>query len=66
MPGREGRCHRRIAVRLGRPASTVRGWLRAFTGNAAAVRAVFTALLVEPDPEITEYIYRLDDPPIAR
>ena len=38
--------HRPIAARLDRPASTVRGWLRAFTGNAETVRAVFTALLV--------------------
>jgi hypothetical protein len=44
-----GRGHRRIAARLGRPASTVRGWLRAFSRNAEAIRAVFTALLVELD-----------------
>ncbi len=36
--------------RLGRPASTVRGWLGAFAGNAGAVRAVFTVLLAELDP----------------
>jgi hypothetical protein len=45
-----GQGHRRIAARLGRPASTVRGWLRAFARNAERVRAVFTALLVELDP----------------
>ncbi len=45
-----GRGHRSIAVRLGRPVATVRGWLRAFARNAEAVRAVFTALLVELDP----------------
>jgi hypothetical protein len=45
-----GAGHRRIAAGLGRAASTVRGWLRAFAGNAEAVRAVFTALLVELDP----------------
>jgi hypothetical protein len=45
-----GRGHRSIAAVLGRPASTVRGWLRAFAGNAERVRAVFTALLVELDP----------------
>lgn len=45
-----GQGHRRIAARLGRPASTVRGWLRAFAGNAERVGAVFTALLVELDP----------------
>ncbi len=42
--------HRPIAARLGRPASTVRGWLRAFARNAEPVRVVFTALLVELDP----------------
>ena len=41
--------HRPIAARLGRPASTVRGWLRAFAGNAEAVRALCTGLLVELD-----------------
>jgi hypothetical protein len=45
-----GRGHRPIAVLLGRSASTVRGWLRAFAGNAEAVRVVSTALLVELDP----------------
>ncbi len=45
-----GRGHRWIAARLGRPASTVRGWLRAFAKNAEGIRAVFTALLVELDP----------------
>ena len=39
-----GSGHRVIAGRLGRPASTVRGWLRAFTRRAGQVRAVFTAL----------------------
>ena len=42
--------HRRIAARLGRPVSTVRGWLRVFAGNAERVRAVFTTLLVELGP----------------
>ena len=36
--------HRKIAERLGRPASTVRGWLRAFAARAEQVRGVFTAL----------------------
>jgi len=36
--------HRKIAERLGRPASTVRGWLRAFSARAERVRGVFTAL----------------------
>ena len=39
-----GEGHRAIAGRLGRPASTVRGWLRAFTRRAEQVRSVFTAL----------------------
>ena len=39
-----GAGHRVIAGRLGRPASTVRGWLRAFTARAEQVRQVFTAL----------------------
>lgn len=43
--------HRPIAEQLGRPASTVRGWLRAFTGNAEAVRSMFTRLLVDLDPQ---------------
>jgi hypothetical protein len=44
--------HRLIAAMLARPVSTVRGWLRAFAGNAEAVRARFTALLVQLDPVI--------------
>ena len=45
-----GAGHRPIAERLGRPASTVRGWLRAFARNAETVRAMFTGLLVRLDP----------------
>jgi hypothetical protein len=45
-----GAGHRPIATRLARPASTVRGWLRAFMCNAEMVRSVFTALLVQLDP----------------
>lgn len=45
-----GAGHRRIAAQVARPASTVRGWLRAFAGNAETVRAVFMALLVTLDP----------------
>ena len=43
---------RPIAGLLGRPASTVSSWLRAFAGAAAQGRAVFTALAagVVPDP----------------
>ncbi len=39
-----GSGHRPLAARLGRPASTVRGWLRAFAAHAERVRGVFTAL----------------------
>jgi hypothetical protein len=47
-----GAGHRRIAGLLGRPASTVRGWLRRFAGRAERVRAFFTVLLARtaPDP----------------
>ena len=49
-----GAGHRVIAGRLGRPASTVRGWLRAFTRRAEQVRLVFTALAasVVTDPPL--------------
>jgi hypothetical protein len=41
--------HRKIARPLGRPAATVRGWVRRFTGRAEPVRVFFTMLLA-PDP----------------
>ena len=37
-----GAGHRLIAALLGRPAETVRGWLRRFAGRVEAVRVVFT------------------------
>jgi hypothetical protein len=40
-----GQGHRPIAVLLGRPESTVRGWLRRFAGCAESVRVLFTGLL---------------------
>lgn len=43
--------HRRVAERLGRPASTVRGWLRRFRARAGPLRAAFTALLCALDAE---------------
>ena len=48
--------HRRIAVWLDRPASTVRGWLRRFAARAGPLRAAFTKLLCEldPDPPVPE------------
>jgi Domain of unknown function (DUF6431) len=47
-----GAGHRRIAAVLGRPAETVRGWLRRFAGRVEAVRRWFTVLLraVAADP----------------
>lgn len=42
--------HRPIAAVLARPASTVRGWLRAFAGNAEAVRARCVVPLAQFDP----------------
>jgi hypothetical protein len=45
-----GEGHRPIAARLQLPASTVRGWLRAFARNAEVVRSVLTGLLVALDP----------------
>jgi hypothetical protein len=42
--------HRQIAVWLGRPASTVRGWLRRFAARAGLWRVAFTTLLCELDP----------------
>jgi len=47
-----GRGHRVIAAELGRPVSTVRGWLRAFTARAAGLRVVFTGLLHALDPSV--------------
>jgi hypothetical protein len=48
--------HRRIAERLGRPATTVRGWLRRFGARAGPLRSAFTALLgdLDPDPQVPE------------
>jgi hypothetical protein len=36
--------YRRIAARVGRPVSTVRGWLSRMSGNAERVRVAFTLL----------------------
>ncbi len=46
-----GQGHREIAERLGRPACTVRGWLRRFASRAGALRSVFTVLLCELDAD---------------
>ena len=47
----EGIGHRLIAARLGRPVSTVRGWLRAFAVSAASIMEVFTALVHRDAPD---------------
>jgi len=46
-----GAGHRPIAATLGRPASTVRGWLRRFNARAEEVRVLFTRLLHALDPQ---------------
>jgi hypothetical protein len=40
-----------IARMLGRPAETVRGWLRRFASRAEAVRVFFTVLLAQTSPD---------------
>lgn len=49
-----GSGHRKIAAGLGRPPSTVRGWLRAFAGSASRIADWFTALVLRaaPDPAV--------------
>lgn len=42
----KGTGHRKIAELLGRPVSTVRGWLRRFAARAAHWRLTFTTLLL--------------------
>jgi hypothetical protein len=46
----QGKGHRRIAQTLGRPASTVRGWLRAFSVRAEAIRQHFVRRAYTIDP----------------
>lgn len=46
-----GAGHRKVAAGLGRPASTVRGWLRRFAGRAEQVRVFFTVLLARTGPD---------------
>jgi hypothetical protein len=43
--------HRKIAASCGRPASTVRGWLRAFATSGGAIGERFTGLLVRDAPD---------------
>lgn len=47
-----GSGHRPIAAALGLPASTVRGWLRAFVRDAEAIRAHFTRWAHALDPSL--------------
>ena len=47
-----GEGHRRIAVRLGVPASTVRGWLRRFGGKSVFLAAQFVAVARRLDPSL--------------
>lgn len=51
-----GAGYRSIAAGLGRPADTVRGWLRRFAGRVEAVRGVFTVWLraLAADPVMPE------------
>jgi hypothetical protein len=50
--GAAGLGHRRVAEQAGRPASTVRGWLRRFAARAEVLRSAFTGVLcgLDPDP----------------
>ena len=43
--------HRRIAAWLGRPASTVRGWLRAFAASASVIAAAFLGWTARDAPD---------------
>ncbi len=43
--------HRVIAARLGRPVSTVRGWLRSFAASAGGITGAFTALVHRDAPD---------------
>lgn len=47
-----GRGHRAIAIELGLPDTTVRGWLRRFAARAEAVRVHFTRWAHALDPEL--------------
>jgi hypothetical protein len=44
-----GAGHRNVAAALGRPVSTVRGWLRRFGVRAESLRVLFTVLFHELD-----------------
>lgn len=46
-----GAGHRKIAAMLGRPLSTVRGWLRAFAVSAGPLAEAFTAFIHRDGPD---------------
>lgn len=48
--------HGPTAATLGRPASTVRGWLRRFGARAEDIRGLFTCLLLALDPEASRLL----------
>ena len=50
--------HRPIAAALGRPSSTVRGWLRRFAARAEQVRGHFTRLLHALEPSVLGLVPR--------
>lgn len=50
LAGAAGVGHRTLAAGMGRPAGTVRGWLRRFARRAGGLRALFTGLLHALDP----------------
>lgn len=54
-----GAGHRAIAAVLGRPVSTVRGWLRRFSTVSQDVRAFFTRLLYALDPAAPALVPRV-------
>ena len=56
-----GAGHRTIATRLGRPAATVRGWLRRFAARAEQTRQHATRWLIRLDPGI----FRIEPPRAA-
>lgn len=48
--------HRKIAEKLGRPFSTVRGWLRDFTANAPAIATTFAARVHRATAQALEFL----------
>lgn len=48
--------HRKIAEQLGRPSSTVRGWLRDFTASAPAIATTFAARVHRATAQALEFL----------